>query len=138
MRVGGNHVMKWNRAGRFQWMVGRHSATEGVAPGEGRFFWRALGSIHNCVVVSDADQSLVHVWDADGLWVGRLLEDPDLKAAPASAYNLCAENFGGSVCENPKTGEVLFFGGGNNNTPVYRITGWDQFQRQHGEIQVSK
>ena len=58
----------------------------------------------------------------------------DLKAAPAAAYNLCGENFGGSLSENPKTGEVLFFGSGVNSTPVYRITGWDQFHRQHGEI----
>jgi hypothetical protein len=136
-RVGGNRVFKWDSTGKLQWIVGHHSPTTGAAPGEGRFFWRILGTVHECIVVTDGDHSLVHVWDRDGLWVGRLLENPDLKVAPAVAYELCPENFAGALYQNPQTGEVLFFGGGWNNTSVYRIRGWDQFERQSQTITVA-
>jgi hypothetical protein len=84
--------------------------------------------------VNDYADSMTHVWDQDGLWVGRLFDQPDLKAAPAEAYQTCGENFGGSLWVNPKTGAVLYYAGGQNNTPVFRITGWDQFQRQAGRV----
>ena len=33
-------------------------------------------------------------------------------------------------------GDVLFFGCGWNNMPVYRVTGWDQIKRQQGTVTV--
>jgi hypothetical protein len=78
---------------------------------------------------------LQHVWDRDGLWVGRLLESPLLsKRAPPEAYVLCGEQFGGSLYTNPKTGDVLFFAAGVNNVPVFRITGWDGWTRKTGTV----
>ena len=136
-RTGGNRVARWNAAGKLQWVVGRHSATGGAAPGEGRYFWRIMGTTHECVVVGDAENSLQHVWDRDGLWVGRLMESPLLsKGAPPEAYVLCGEQFGGSLYTNPKTGEVFFYGAGVNNVPVYRITGWDGWTRQSGTVEL--
>ena len=136
-RTGGNRVARWNAAGKLQWVVGRHSATGGAAPGEGRYFWRIMGATHECIVVGDVENSLQHVWDRDGLWVGRLLESPLLsKGAPPEAYGLCGEQFGGSLHTNPKTGEVFFYGAGQNNVPVFRITGWDGWTRQTGTVQL--
>ena len=96
-------------------------------------------------VASDYANSMLHVWDGDGLWVGNLLENPDLKAAPARAYTLCGENFGNTLYEVPAgstvpglaPGDVLLFGGGQNNTPVYRITGWNTMHRQHGALTIT-
>jgi hypothetical protein len=136
-RLGANRVFKWDSTGKLQWVVGRHSPSSGAAPGEGRYFWRNLGTVHGCVAVTDSDSSLVHVWDEDGLWVGRLLDNPDLTVAPAAAYELCPENFAGALYQNPQTGEVLFYGGGWNNTSVYRIHGWDQFERRSQTITLS-
>jgi hypothetical protein len=34
-------------------------------------------------------------------------------------------------------GDVLLLGGGQNNTPVYRITGWDRFQRSSGTVRIT-
>jgi hypothetical protein len=34
-------------------------------------------------------------------------------------------------------GEVLFFGSGQNNNPVFRIRGWDRFRRQEGTVSVT-
>jgi hypothetical protein len=136
-RTGGNRVARWNAAGKLQWVVGRHSATGGAAPGEGRYFWRIMGATHECIVVGDVENSLQHVWDRDGLWVGRLLESPLLsKVAPPEAYGLCGEQFGGSLYTHPKTGEVFFYGAGQNNVPVYRITGWDGWTRQSGTVEI--
>ncbi|MEI6257311.1 MAG: FlgD immunoglobulin-like domain containing protein [Planctomycetota bacterium] len=136
-RTGGNRVARWNAAGKLQWVVGRHSATGGAAPGEGRYFWRIMGTTHDCIVVGDMENSLQHVWDRDGLWVGRLLESPLLtKGVPPEAFQVCGEQFGGSLYTNPKTGEVLFFGSGLNNVPVFRITGWDGWTRKVGTVEI--
>lgn len=137
-RTGGNRVARWNAEGELQWVVGRHSATGGAAPGEGRYVWRIMGTTHNCIVVGDMENSLQHVWDRDGLWVGRLLEAPLLaKGVPPEAFRVCGEQFGGSLYTDPKTGEVLFYGSGNNNIPVFRITGWDGWTRQAGTVAIT-
>ena len=119
------------------WSVGQHGRGSVPAPGEANHFWRIVGVAHGCIAVSDVEMSMTHVWDEDGLWVGRFFDNPDLKAAPLEAYELCGESFGGSLYEDPKTGEVLFYGGGINNSPVYRISGWDQFERQRGQLALS-
>lgn len=137
-RASANRMSKWSAEGKPLWTVGRHAPASEAQPGEGKFLYTITGVAHGCVVVNDVEESLMHVWDQDGLWVGRLLEDPKIGPdSPKSVYELCGENFGGSVHTDPKTGEVLFYGGGINNVPVYRISGWDQFQRQRGSVTVS-
>ena len=136
-RTGGNRVARWNAEGELEWVVGRHSATWSNAPGEGRYFWRIMGTTHKCVVVGDMEGGLQHVWDRDGLWVGRLLESPMLtKGVPPQAFEVCGEQFGGSLYTDPKTGEVLFYGSGINNIPVFRITGWDGWIRKAGTVKI--
>lgn len=146
-RSGYNKIAKWDKAGKLRWAVGRHSAVQDPAPGEAKYLWRITGVVGGCVVVNDMDNGMQHVWDSDGLWVGRLLDHPvEGGAAPASAYRLHGgENFGGSLFEvtdavpvpGCKTGDVLFFLSTNCN-PVYRITGWDQFVRGSGEVVVTQ
>jgi hypothetical protein len=148
--MGANRVVKWGADGAVEWIVGRHSPDLGAAPGEARVLQRIIGVAHGCAVVGDMQcyyeiKNLVHVWDEDGLWVGRLLENPDLSAAPESAYRLCTENFGGALYEvgpdervpGLRPGDVIFFGSGQNSTPVFRITGWDRFARRAGTITVT-
>jgi hypothetical protein len=149
-RVGANRVVRWDKDGKLLWDVGLHSVDFGVKPGEGRSFFRTVGVAHGCVAVTDIEcyynvKNLVHVWDKDGLWVGRLLENPDLKAAPAEAYTLCTENFGGALIEitpemkvpGLKAGDVIFMGSGQNDTRVYKITGWETMKRQTGEVIIT-
>ena len=99
-----------------------------------------MGTTHDCVVVGDMENSLQHVWDRDGLWVGRLLELPVIgeSGPPPAAYGLCGEQFGGSLHTDPKTGEVFSFGSGINNVPVFRITGWDGWTRQAGAVEIER
>lgn len=141
---GGNRVIKFTKDGKIIWIVGRVAPGSVAKPGEAKSFY-SIGSVKNCAVVSDYADSMIHVWDEHGLFVGRLLDEPDLTIAPRQAYELCGENFGNSVYEVPagmkvpglQLGDVLLIGGGQNNTPVYRISGWDQFKRQQGTITVT-
>ena len=134
---GGNYVAKWKADGSLVWAVGQHAAGAKAEPGEARMLYRIAGAVHGCIAVNDIDFSMTHVWDEDGLWVGRLLDNgiitPDI---PRDAYVVCGENFGGYLFENSQDGQVYFFGGSYNATPVYRITGWDKFQRQQGTVAV--
>ena len=148
-KIGANRVVRWDAMGKLLWDVGRHSPDLGVRPGEARSFFRTAGVAHGCVAVTDIEcyydvKNLVHVWDRDGLWVGRLLENPDTNRAPPEAYTLCTENFGGSLIEitpamkvpGLNAGDVIFFGSGQNDTRVYRITGWETMRRQTGTVEV--
>jgi hypothetical protein len=147
--VGANRVVRWDATGKLLWDVGRHAPEYWARPGEARSFFRTAGVAHGCVVVTDyecyyAVKNLVHVWDRDGLWVGRLLENPDTNAAPPESYTLCTENFGGALIEitpamktpGLNAGDVIFFGSGQNDTRVYRITGWETMRRQTGTVEV--
>lgn len=137
-RASANRVSKWSPSSKPAWTVGQHAPASEAQPGEAKYLYTITGVAHGCVVINDVEESLMHVWDQDGLWVGRLLENPVIGPdSPKSVYELCGENFGGSLYTNPKTGEVLFFGAGYNNVMVYRISGWDQFQRQSGSVSVS-
>ncbi len=142
--TGGNRVLKWDPAGKLQWAIGRHAPGPHARPGEGKYLWGPVGVVNGCVVVRDVEGP-VHVWDGDGLWVGTLLENPDTEAAPPGAYAGCGESFFGSLYVVPadaraaglSPGEVLFFGSGQNNNPVFRIRGWDQFRRQEGTVTIT-
>jgi len=133
--LGGNFVAKWGADGSLKWAVGQHAAVAQAGPGEARSLYRMAGSVKGCIAVNDIDNSMVHVWDQDGLWVGRLLDHGLVTPAiPQDAYVMCGENFGGFLFENSQDGQIYFLGDSYNATPVYRITGWDQFQRQSGTV----
>lgn len=135
--LAGNYVAKWSPEGQLRWAVGRHAAGAKAAPGEVRMFYRMAGTVNGCIAVNDIDYGMVHVWDQDGLWVGRLMDNGLInEAIPEDAYTLCGENFGGYLFKNTQDGNVYFLGGSYNATPVYKITGWDKFQRQQGTVDL--
>jgi len=142
--TGANRLIKWDKTGNYRWTVGRHAPGYGALPGEAKFFWGPVGVVNDCIVVRDVEWPM-HVWDKDGLWVGCLLDNPDTDAAPKEAYTGCGESFFGSlhvVAGNAripglKAGDVLFFGAGQNNNPVFRVSGWDQLERQESTIVVT-
>jgi hypothetical protein len=137
-RAAMNRVAKYSPDGSPQWVVGHHAPGVSAAPGAAHYLIRILGTIRGCVVVNDMDDGMSHVWDQDGLWVGRLLEHPVITAeSPPSAYEQCGENFGGSLANGATADEVLYIGGSYNASPVYRITGWDSFRRQAGALTIT-
>ncbi len=71
--------------------------------------------------------------------MGSLLDQPTISdLIPPEAYKLCGENFGGSIFTHPETGVTYFLGGGDNATPIYRIDGWDSYERRDGTITLSQ
>jgi len=138
-------IAKFGPDGALRWVVGRPASGARALPGETKSICRVLAPVHGCVMATDVFDSMVHVWDRDGLWVGRLMDHPNLDAAPQGAYEVGCENFGGATfvvpddCRTPglTPGEVLYFGCTANATPVYRITGWDRFERQEGGLVIT-
>jgi hypothetical protein len=137
-RAAMNRVAKFSPDGTLQWVVGHHAPGSSSPPGTGHFLIRIIGTMQGCIVVNDMEDGMAHVWDQDGLWVGRLLEHPLITAdSPLSAYEQCGENFGGSLSRGANPDEVLYIGGGQNASPVYRITGWKDFKRQAGSVIIT-
>lgn len=131
-------LSRWEPDGTLAWTVGRPTAAARPGPGETKSIHRMIGTAHGTCAVAEIHRSDSGVWDRDGLWVGRLLEDPDLSAAPAGAYGLCGENFGGVIIEEPgRPGSALYYGGTANAVAVFRITGFDGLRRSTGEVKLN-
>lgn len=123
--------------------------------------------VKGCVPVLDHVEQPCEFWTTDGLYVGGLFDgrDPydghDLNqpgSPPNRLYTwlgtkakhvfqnsfdqtspLCGDDYraGGDVGELPD-GSVVFLGQGENNNPCYRITGWDGWVRQRGQVRIEK
>ena len=132
-----HRMSKWGPDGKLIWSVGKKISGPEYKPGEVGSITRMMGLAKGCVATGNFYGSRVPTWDTDGLWVGWFLENPNLDVADKEAYVLCYENFGGSIIEEPGTENVLFFGGSPNATPVYRISGWDKFERASGTLAVT-
>jgi hypothetical protein len=100
--------------------------------------------------MTDYPNDRVDVWDRDGLWVDNVLHwngSPEISecACKDCGCDLCGENFGGGLVEVPSgisipglaPGDVLYIGGGVHSCPVYKVSGWDDFYRQGGTVDVS-
>lgn len=133
-------LTKWDEQGKAQWEVGKTigSAATYVPPGQIGTFRRIAGKTHGCLVLTDfmegPDPATTYVWDDDGLWVGGIMDAIDTTVTPRWRYGLGAETLSSLLYTDPKTGEVLFFSHGVNDGRVYRITGWDGWERQAGTV----
>lgn len=129
--------------------------------------WHLGRELKGCVPVFDWLEQPCEFWTTDGLYVGGLFDgrDPnyghDLSqpgSQPDRLYTwhgingkrigrnnydqhspIAADDSrtGGETAELPD-GSVVFLGQGANNNPCYRITGWDGWVRQRGDITISQ
>lgn len=138
-----DRLVKWDKAGRRLWSVGRHSPDADHETGSTAMARGLVGLTHGCVVwgdASDEEAARPTVWTADGLYVDELLRVP-ADTVPKDAYGIFNANEYpcGRLHTDPRTGEVLYFalnsGGG---APIYRITGWDGWHRQEGKITLTE
>lgn len=130
-------VTRWLPDGRRAWSVGRPTGAARPGPGETKAIHRFIGTAHGTGAVAEIHHSDSGVWDRDGLWLGRLLEQPDLARVGARAYELCGENFGGVLVEETgRPGCALYFGGTANAVAVYRISGFDRLRSSSGPVQL--
>jgi hypothetical protein len=138
-------MQQWSSTGQPRWTVGQLAASQPWQPGEVRYNLRGIAGVaHDCVVAVDVDGgwnmanlAVTYVWNADGLYVGGLMDAPDLNGIAKHWYQLGGEFCHGSVATLPD-GDVLFFGNWENEMRVYRVSGWNGWQRQSGTIRIEK
>jgi hypothetical protein len=139
-------MQKWSADGTAQWTVSQLGKGF-AATGEVRTHLRGIAGIaHDCVIAIDNDGgsntqklygNLSYVWDADGLFVGGLMDTSEFDGIAKHWYQLGGEFCHASVATLPG-GDVLFFGNWENEMRVYRISGWNGWQRQSGKFQLKK
>lgn len=137
-----DRLVKWSPDGQQCWSVGRHSPDNDHETGSTAMPRGLVGLTHGCVIwgdASDEETARPTVWTEDGLYVDELLRVPK-DDAPKEAYGMFNANEypTGHLHTDAKTGDVLFFalnsGGG---APIYRITGWDGWQRASGTVTLA-
>ncbi len=136
-----DRLVKWSADGRQLWSVGRHSPDNDHETGSTAMPRGLVGLAHGCVVwadASDEETARPTVWTDDGLYVDELLRVP-VDTLPKEAYGMFNANEypTGHLVEDAQTGETFYYalnsGGGS---PVYRITGWKDWQRDSGTISL--
>jgi hypothetical protein len=120
--------------GTLVWTVGR----AGSQVGQIGYIRRIFGFAHGCVTAVNTTEGFPrsYVWDADGLFAGGLFDTVKLDSINWSRYHLGAESINGNIYEDPKSGEVLLFAHWTNEGRIYRITGWDNWERASGALDL--
>jgi hypothetical protein len=131
-----SRFQKWDSAGVFQWSVGLHTAAPNRPPGEFSQVRGILGELRGCLVVLDAREP-ASVWTPDGLYAGSLYGERTQDGLPHVPYNEVYQddNHWGLIMQTPG-GDVLWGGMSHNSTPIYRIHGWDNWERQSGKLTI--
>ncbi len=142
---------KWDpQTGLLQWRVGKLATTgKDYVPGQIDEPMTILGQAHGCVLLAQRIVMPMVAWTEDGLYRGSLLDRRADDGQPAGCYSwwrsgngqdhdsvLQYDMFvGGSFHELPN-GDLLYFGAGWNRVPVFRVSGWNEFQRQSGTVKL--
>lgn len=135
---------RWSAKGDGMWTVGQRGV-EPVLPGEVHRHLRGVAGIaHGCVVAIDVDggwymkhPAASYVWDRDGLYVGGLLDAPELRGMQKHWYQ-CGGEFCHAAVHTLPSGDVLFYGNWENEVRVYRVAGWSGWQRQSGTVRLER
>lgn len=145
--LGTARLVKWNAEGELQWNISKHTSTHEFQPGRFHEPMRILGEVHGNLVVQDRVFGLAQVFTPDGLYAGdffdRRVDDgfpPEIYAASTWAYRpglLLHDNICG-VMEVTSKGEVLWNPAGRTGAPVYRIHGWENWERLEGKVRIGK
>jgi hypothetical protein len=148
-----NALMKFDAAGTRLWTVGLHAPRNPNAPGTLHYPVRLAGLVRGCIGVCDKVVQPVAFWTEDGLYAGGLFDRRAADGKPDAVYTWwCSDpNSRSFAAQSPfqydmleggalltrDNGDVIFLGSGWNNCPAYRITGWEQFERQEGKVAVA-
>lgn len=133
---------QWSPAGVSKWTVGQRGVVP-VLPGEVHMHLRGVAGVaHDCVVAIDVEggwylkhPAATYVWDRDGLYVGGLMDHPNLNGMEKHWYQ-CGGEFCHAAVHTLPSGDVLFFGNWENEVRIYRVTGWNDWLRQSGTIRL--
>jgi hypothetical protein len=135
---GDSFVQQWTPSAAVGWSAGElgpspmvHERYTPTRPGLVYWNLRGLAGVaHDCLVATDVDggwsseRAQTYVWDRDGLFVGGVMDAPDLTVAPEFMYHLGGELAHSTVLTLPD-GDVLFAANWENEVRIYRVRGWD-------------
>jgi hypothetical protein len=133
-----SRFLKWDGKGRPEFSVGTHTALKNGLPGRFAHIRAVVGEVRGNLVIRDAC-SPATVWTADGLYAGSFYPvsyHPDVKAAVKDLRPAMSDDpQDGQVFETPD-GKVIWGANDAQNTPVYRINGWDGWERRSGKLKL--
>ncbi|HOW64568.1 MAG TPA: PA14 domain-containing protein [Candidatus Paceibacterota bacterium] len=137
-----DRLVKWDKAGKPLWSVGKHSSDDDHEFGTTAMPRGLVGFTHGCIVwgdASDEEAARPSVWTEDGLFVDELLRVP--------SDSLRKEEYGeentneyptGHLATDPKTGDTYYYAlNSTGGSPIYRIKGWEGWHRASGEIRLT-
>lgn len=142
--VGSVRLTKWDADNRLEWNVGRHQVEKKFTPKPGHWLFpiRITGEVNDCIVAQDRITNFGQVWTKDGLYVGGLLADRVQDGLPDSYYRYV--RYRGALVGDQlylrvfsKNGDTYFATTGPNQSPVYKVHGWNDWQRERGQIAVT-
>ncbi|MEN7546892.1 FlgD immunoglobulin-like domain containing protein [Rapidithrix thailandica] len=143
-------LMKFDRNGNEKWKVGKGRANweeklnsnnynydAPLNPGEIDFFRKIAGKVNGAVVMTNMEglptKTTTYAFDEDGLFLGSLFDNID-HSKLEQLYE-----FGGEALEADMikyNGQVYFFVCWINEIRVFRITGWNNWQKSQGNISI--
>jgi hypothetical protein len=148
--VNATAVAKTSPDGTMLWQAGERAPRPLPHPrGQMHHPINTLGTVHGCIGFADYIENPAEFWTEDGLYIGGVFDRHAPEPHPR-AYGWRRPTFGDDFVDNlallqhdlllggnlatRRNGDVLFFGCGYNNMPVYRVTGWDTIERQQGTV----
>ena len=152
-----NRLAAWSSDGTLRFSVGRHDALTNTRfydtrkpPGWFHAPYDIPGSVHGCVVVTDFMETPAMAWTHDGLYVGHFLANRVDDGLPGTVYHwwrdpdtqeislINRDSGSRSVVFQRDNGEVIWIAPGKNSAPVYRVHGWDNWQRLEQSITLTR
>ncbi len=152
--TGDARLLKYAKDGSIEWitgtkMVGRsREDTLRSPPPPNRLSdpLRIIGTVGDTVVLAERSTTPAAVYTFDGLFAGRFLDHRADDGLPAQVYRwnidpdtqirgiINGDMARGGSLTTTDDGDVYWYAAGRNNSPVYRVTGWDNWTRLGGTV----
>ncbi|MHC1769961.1 MAG: LamG-like jellyroll fold domain-containing protein [Verrucomicrobiia bacterium] len=137
-----DRLVKWDKAWKPVWGVGRHSSDDDHETGSTAMPRGLVGFTHGCVVLGDAsdeESARPSVWTEDGLFVDELLRVPiDTLRKEEYGEENTNEYPTGHLATDPRTGDTYYYAlNSTGGSPIYRISGWEGWHHASGKIKLA-
>ncbi|MEX0653448.1 MAG: FlgD immunoglobulin-like domain containing protein [Phycisphaeraceae bacterium] len=130
-------LIKMNDDGEVIWRVGER----GTGPGQVDAFRHAIGFHRDAAMYVNFGGEWhrdritpTYVWDRDGLWVGPLMDNPDLSSGRQWDYATGGEARSVNMHPAEDSDAIYVYACWLNEARVYRVSGWDGWQRDEGTV----
>jgi len=155
-RHGRVRLVKWHPSGKVAWSTACHASRAAgdviklSDPGRLHEPVGIIGEVKNCILSADKVVRPITVWTKDGLYAGSFFDRRSKDGLPPQVYAWWRADFkhphgpvpydcliAGTAVER-KNGQVLWLSQGNQDNPVYAISGWKGWERQKGSVRIKK